>query len=135
MCTMAETGTLEQIKKMTSILDELDEFYASNKEREVELLANALTDMVLVLEKDGTIKYANPSSYRVLGYDPAELIGKNVCGLVGENLDIVASVNTTIDINVHNKSGDVQRIFVYIGELKDVNFHLYLTIIKKAQNQ
>lgn len=134
MCTMIETGTLEKIKQMTSVLDELDEFYASNKEREVELLANALTDMVLVLESDGTIKYANPSSYRVLGYDPTELIGKNVSCLVGEKLDIVGLVNTTIDTNVHNKYGESQHIFVYVGELKDVNFHLYLTIIKKAQN-
>ncbi len=127
--------TLLEIKRMTSVLDELDEFYASHKEREVELLANALTDMVLVLDAAGTIKYANPSSFRVLGYDPAELQGRNVATLIGETLDISASVNKTIDTNVHNKAGESQRIFIFIGELKDASLHLFITIIKKAQNK
>ncbi|UPT65271.1 MAG: PAS domain S-box protein [Sphingobacteriales bacterium JAD_PAG50586_3] len=34
-------------------------------------------DMITILEADGTITYESPSAYRILGYDEADLIGKN----------------------------------------------------------
>ncbi len=129
---MSTVETLEKIKEMTDILDRLDEFYASHKEREVELLANALTDMVLLLDNNGVIKYANPSSFRVLGYDPKELEGRNVGNVIGETLRLESVVKTTIETNVRNKAGEYQHIYMYLGELKDTNFHLYIAIIRKG---
>lgn len=132
---MSAAQTLEEIKRMTHVLDELDEFYASDKEREVELLANALTDMVLILDQDGVVKYANPSSFRVLGYDPTELVGRNISCIVGEAHNIAASVKTTLEMVVPNKHGEEQRIVIYFGELKDIGLHLYIVIIKKVQTK
>ncbi|MFQ5829001.1 MAG: ATP-binding protein [Candidatus Methylomirabilia bacterium] len=40
------------------------------------LIENAL-DIITILEADGTIRYESPSTRRVLGYHPEELIGRN----------------------------------------------------------
>ena len=45
------------------------------------LIENA-SDIITVLDGDGTIRYESPSLERVLGYKPEELIGKNVLELV-----------------------------------------------------
>ncbi len=41
------------------------------------LVENAL-DIITVLNADGTVRYASPSLERVLGYKPAELVGKKI---------------------------------------------------------
>ena len=45
------------------------------------LIENA-SDIITVLDGDGTIRYESPSLEQVLGYKPEELIGKNVLELV-----------------------------------------------------
>ncbi len=45
------------------------------------LIENAL-DLILVLDYDSSIKFASPSSRRVLGYDPERLTGRNLLELV-----------------------------------------------------
>ncbi len=45
------------------------------------LIENA-SDIITILDGDGTIRYESPSLERVLGYKPEELIGKNVLELV-----------------------------------------------------
>lgn len=45
------------------------------------LIENSL-DVTTVLEADGTIRYASPSSQRVLGYEPSQLVGRNAFELV-----------------------------------------------------
>ncbi len=56
------------------------------------LIANA-SDVVTVLEADGTIRYISPSVKRVLGYDPAELIGQTAFNLISP--DDLKAVQTT----------------------------------------
>ncbi|MBI3968082.1 MAG: PAS domain S-box protein, partial [Chloroflexi bacterium] len=45
------------------------------------LIANAL-DIIVILNADGTLRFASPSMKRVLGYWPTDLVGTNVLGLV-----------------------------------------------------
>ena len=45
------------------------------------LIQNAL-DLVMVTEADGTIRYINPASERVLGYSPEEMTGTNTADYV-----------------------------------------------------
>src|SRR5262245_13142332 len=40
------------------------------------------SDLIAILNVDGTIRYASPSHERVLGYSPAELIGRNAFDLM-----------------------------------------------------
>src|SRR6266568_5167339 len=58
----------------------------SNKLEQTEqqlrpLIENA-TDIITVLNRDGTRRYVSPSIERSLGYTPEELIGKNAFDLV-----------------------------------------------------
>src|SRR5581483_555043 len=46
-----------------------------------EFIENA-TDIITILDRDGTRRYVSPSIQRALGYNPQELIGKNPFDLV-----------------------------------------------------
>jgi diguanylate cyclase (GGDEF)-like protein/PAS domain S-box-containing protein len=52
-----------------------------SEERFASLVRNA-SDVVTVIEPDTTIRYASPSSSRVLGYDPSEIEGTKFAELV-----------------------------------------------------
>ncbi len=45
------------------------------------LIENAL-DIIAVLEPDGAVRYVSPSVKRLLGYEPSELVGRNVFDFV-----------------------------------------------------
>jgi PAS domain S-box-containing protein len=45
-------------------------------------LIENISDMVSILNIDGTIRYDSPSVKKILGYDPSELIGKNTFDLI-----------------------------------------------------
>ncbi len=47
-----------------------------SEERFRSLVQNS-SDMITVLDTDGTIRYLSPSIERILGYKPEDLIGKN----------------------------------------------------------
>jgi len=66
--------------------------YACERARAVEALERreehyrSLTenslDLVSIIKADGTVRYTSPSHKRILGYDPDELVGKNVFDFV-----------------------------------------------------
>ena len=56
------------------------------REEHFRALTENMSDLVTVLAPDGTISYASPSHQRILGYDPASLIGRSI-------LDFVPSEN------------------------------------------
>ena len=56
-------------KRAEEALRESEEWFSS-------LIRNAL-DLVMVTEADGTIRYISPSSERMLGYQPEEMVGTN----------------------------------------------------------
>lgn len=51
-------------------------------ERRFRSLIEHTTDLIMVLERDGTITYCSPSIQRGLGYDPARQVGRRVFDLV-----------------------------------------------------
>jgi len=53
-----------------------EEALAKSEAKFRSLIQNS-SDLVVILETDGTIRYASPSHERILGYKPGELIGKN----------------------------------------------------------
>ena len=53
-----------------------EEALRRNEERFRSLVQNA-SDIITILEADGTIRYESPSIERILGYRPEELVGKN----------------------------------------------------------
>jgi len=63
---------------------------SERKERERELeryeaIVENTTDLVTLIDENGTILYQSPSAERILGYDPEEAAGYNVFDLVHED--------------------------------------------------
>ena len=50
----------------------------SRSEEHFRLLIENALDLISILEADGTIRYVGPSIERILGYPPAEMIGKSI---------------------------------------------------------
>ena len=125
---MCGSNTLSKLRAKTKELNIIEQQSSIDKERELLLLMRALTDMVIVVDETGLIKYANPSTYRVLGYDPIELVGKEF-GIVGKDIDVLANVDEHLKATFAGKTKDVD-VDIYIGELKDLRFHLFIVVIK-----
>ena len=63
----------------------------SSEERFRAMIENA-TDLVGVFGRDGTISYYSPSSERIVGFRPEELVGRNVLDFIHpDDLDFAAS--------------------------------------------
>lgn len=138
---------LDKIRRLTNELDRWEETDSQNREREKFLILNGLTDMVLVIDQEGFIKFANPASYRIAGYDPIELQGKNVTILMSKEDEIAH--NTKIDNYVHgghsplvmgkgrnikvkHKNGGYVNAHIYVGELCEDGACLFIGIIHKV---
>ena len=65
-------GTLEDITKRIQAAEEL----AKSEAKFRSLIQNS-SDLIAVLGPDGVVRYASPSSERILGLKPEELMGKN----------------------------------------------------------
>jgi diguanylate cyclase (GGDEF)-like protein/PAS domain S-box-containing protein len=66
---------------------------ASREERWFHSLVQYSSDIVAVLEDDGTLRYISPSVERVLGYQPEDLVGKSAFDYVHpESIELVSSL-------------------------------------------
>ncbi len=52
------------------------------RERRHEALLTEISDVVTLLDEDGTIRYESPSIRHVFGYDPDELVGRSALELI-----------------------------------------------------
>lgn len=61
------------------------------REEQYERLLTEISNVVTVLDEDGTIRYERPSIQKAFGYDPDELVGRQAFELVHpDDLDKVA---------------------------------------------
>ncbi|RJP30599.1 MAG: PAS domain S-box protein [Actinobacteria bacterium] len=74
---------------------EEDETLASSEERFRLLIENSL-DLITVLKKDLTISYVGPSVKLLLGYEPEEMIGKNLLEMI--HSDDIAVARAALDL-------------------------------------
>src|SRR5262245_25025860 len=66
-----------------------------------QTLLDSMNEGVSLSNEEGTIIYANPAADRLFGYEPGELIGKNVSAQ-----------------NAHSSSENVRRVGAVAAELK-----------------
>ena len=71
-------------KKITSSSKQTDETGLGSEAGFRYLIQNT-SDIITILEYDGSVRYANPAAERVLGYPPGEQIGANAFGSVHPN--------------------------------------------------
>ncbi len=69
------TGTREAVRALT-------ESATRNNEARFQALVQHASDVIMVLDTDGTICYVSPSMASVFGHDPAKLLGTNISALL-----------------------------------------------------
>src|SRR5262249_13290039 len=91
------SGVLDEIKTLVT-----DAKGAGNSVYENEIpfyvLAEAAADAIISIDDQSTILYVNPAAGRMFGYEPVEMVGKNLTCLMPEHLRQIhlASVNRYI---------------------------------------
>lgn len=123
------------INQKTSLtkLKELDSVI-SNKAREIierqkYLILNSITDAVIITDMIGKIKFANPSTYELLEYDPKEILGLNIEYIIKNKNKI--NTGHGCDLFLRKKSGLEITAYVYAGELKEEDNNLLIFVIHK----
>lgn len=112
------------------------------------LVGDLFPDATLILDVDGTIRYCATSITRITGYDPEELIGKNIGVLKimkgGEELPLahmLAYVNldkehvfgTRRNVELITKTGEHVPVFVLVSRMIDGRELLFLIAINKGR--
>lgn len=135
-----KADALERLKEISKELDS----WEHTVQRETFLLLNSFTDMVLVTDKTGLIKFANPSSFRILGYDPVDLLDKSVDILtfggvdhefkIGEYLRTQASkiIGVGRTVVARNKAGHEVPVYIYVSEFKNNGESLFIAVLHKV---
>jgi PAS domain S-box-containing protein len=62
-----------------------------------EMLLRNISDLIVVVDKAGVVRYQSPSVDRTLGYEPGELLGSNVESLLvsAESAPLLALVEAS----------------------------------------
>lgn len=135
MSITEEATSLKKLIEITEHLDRLDAIETNTHKKEMYLILNALTDTVFVSDKTGLIRFVNPSVYRMLGYYPDDLLGKNICNIL-DCTDIESKVNESISTIATDKNGihiPVHiPVHIYVGLMKDGASDLIVSIVRKA---
>jgi len=132
LLTTSEPTSLAKLRQVTEHLDKLDVAETNAHKREMYLILNALTDTVFVSGKDGLIRFVNPSVYRMLGYYPEDLLGKNICNIL-DCTDIESKVNESIVTVATDKCGAQVPVHIYVGVMKDGGENdLIVSIVRKT---
>lgn len=140
---------LERIKARYQLVKEIQTEYKlevdaireiANSDERVKLIVQNISDIVTLVNKQGIIIYNNISLKRILGYDPEELIGKDILALVHPedkeriknrflNLFDKEGVGELIEFRFLSKSGNYHLI-ESIGniQLNNPSFHAIILI-------
>ena len=97
----------------------------SSEHRFRRLIENS-SDVIMVLDDVGCVEYQSPSTQRILGYEPAELMGKNVLDLIHSDdrhkveegmRDVLAAVDAprAVEYRIRHRDG-TWRVFQSMGK-------------------
>jgi PAS domain S-box-containing protein len=99
-------------QRATQALTEREQFYRTITERS--------SDLVMILTGDGTIRYASPSYYTVLGYSPQDLMGSSALPIVHPD-DLPGAeklLRQLVEGNLESVAGELR--------VRDVDGHYHL---------
>lgn len=107
---------IAQRERIEQVLRRSEEYFRS-------LIENA-TDVITVLDIDGTIRYVSPAVERVMGYNPEELIGRNANEFSHPDDDSATSVlmaevgrqgdePVSLEVRFKHRSGEWRTIEVF----------------------
>jgi PAS domain S-box-containing protein len=153
-----ESQVRQTVQLLSSVLDELETVAKESKREEeavsenvsrFDILAETATDGIISIDDQSTIRYANPSAGRLFGYEPAEMLGKNLTFLMPERLRPIhlASVRryvTTgqrhvgwraVELTGLHKSGREFPIEVSFGEHIRNGRHFFTGIVRDVTDR
>ena len=119
-----EVGTLEH--EINRMLDQV----ASSEERFRALVEHS-SDLILVLNRDATIRYASPSMQTILGYPPDEMVGRSAMEFVCPADRAIAqqalvhrlahpgAADTTMTLRAQHRNGEYRTLEVLGSNLLD----------------
>ena len=137
-----KVSTMDQLKNVNAALDAWEESVLMLKGDYCVL--NNFKDMVVITDKNGIIRFANPSSYLVLGYEPQELIGKSVDILAKCELGHKERISQYLvskewnllgigrSVKAKNKTGFDVDTYLYVNELKGDGEPLFVGVLHKV---
>ena len=78
------TAEIRQLSKELDVLNALDGFPRTRTvpDFDIHQTVDQLNMIGLTIERDGTLRYANPYTYRVTAWEPGDIIGKNFFDLL-----------------------------------------------------
>lgn len=127
-----ENGNLRGFSKVTRDITErkrTDDLIRESEER-FRLLVQNSSDVITVIDAEGTIRYVSPAIERTMGYRPEEVIGRSVFGyLLPDDLDrgrgLFAEISSRpgvyppVEVRVPDKDGLVRYLEVVANNLLD----------------
>jgi len=100
----------------------------SSEQRFRRLIENS-SDVIMVIDETGCVEFQSPSTQRILGYEPAQLTGKNVLDLIHSDdrhkveegmRDVLAGVEAprAVEYRIHHHD-ETWRVFQSMGKSMD----------------
>jgi PAS domain S-box-containing protein len=82
--TAIVNGLETNLAKANSLSKTIEDAYIQQRDKDTRyrVLIEGSTDIITILDHDGTVKYASPSVEMVLGYTPQETTGMNLFNLI-----------------------------------------------------
>ncbi len=95
-------------------------------EARFRLMVQNSSDVVAIVDENALISYVSPSIYRMLGFSPVEVLGRNVYELLSvteaERLraaPIVKLSGSTVEVRIQGADGHVHAVEVAITDMRD----------------
>lgn len=93
----------------------------SERDGVYKLLATHSKDIILLFSKDGIISYISPAVQAILGYEPAEVVGKNVQDFINPKARSFEGDGPGSDFSVRAKDGNYVWLEATLQKIYDEN--------------
>lgn len=122
------TENLEKIKDLSAKLDQAEQEDITRREGEIFNILRCFTDTAIVFDEIGNIKYVNQGCYRLLGYQPDELVDKSMEEITKGDY---SKQNETNRIYLRTKDGCYIPCYMNLGSIKQIVPSLFVSVFRK----
>ncbi|GEM47515.1 GAF domain-containing protein [Deinococcus cellulosilyticus] len=139
----------DEIHFLTAVADQMSLVLSNQRlfnalkrqEAQYRLLAEAAQDLIIATDREGNITYANPSTFKVLGFSERELIGRDYRSLLihdGVSLNEVwnTGFSTVYQVHAYCKNGETAYLEMNLNPLTRAGQTIgYLAVARDLSEQ